>query len=321
MAEETAKVETTGTDAAESAQSASTASSGGDTTASAGVGSTVLNGAAEGADGAATASTAGANDDWRERVVKGIGEKDREAAIKKAARYTSLETFGAGAWNAMQRAAQVKDPLPADATPEQTTAWRKANGIPEKPEDYKAALPEGFIIGERDQPIVADFFAKMHAGNRDPKIAAEAVQWYYDSRAKQQQAQGEAISNFGNESVETLRSEWGGEYKGNVNAVINMLKGLPEDAAEAIKTARRADGMPLLDDVAVFKAMAQIARELDPTATLVPAGGGQKGLETELEGIRKVLREDPGKYWSDKKMQDRMAELLGAEQKIKGRAA
>ncbi len=81
--------------------------------------------------------------DWRKQVSGGD-----EAAAKLLERYTTADAFGKAHLEAVKKisAGEFAKPLPKDAKPEQVTEWRKANGIPEKPEDYFEKLPNGRVI-------------------------------------------------------------------------------------------------------------------------------------------------------------------------------
>ncbi|MGD9659607.1 MAG: hypothetical protein AB7U61_18530, partial [Methylocystis sp.] len=53
------------------------------------------------------------------------------------------------------RGGKIKTAFPDNATPEQITAWRKENGIPETPDGYDIKnLGDGYVVGEADMPRV-----------------------------------------------------------------------------------------------------------------------------------------------------------------------
>jgi hypothetical protein len=70
----------------------------------------------------------------------------------------------------------------------------------------------------------------------------------------------------------------------------------------------------------VLKALASIAREIDPGATVVPGAANHgAAIASELEQIQKTMRDEPQKYWKDTKMQARFGELLAVQEKMKAR--
>ena len=62
---------------------------------------------------------------------------------------------------------------------------------------------------------------------------------------------------------------------------------------------------------------------LDPAATLIPPGSSNVGktIDSELEGIRKLRRENIDAYEADKKLQAREMELLDVQAKMQKRNA
>jgi len=278
-----------------------------------------------GGDGAAAG---GWPEDWRDRMA---GEDtafrkrlDRFAAPTDVGKsFVSLEKkFSSGG---------VKTAMPENATPEQVTAWRKENGIPENVDGYmaKLALPNGMVVGEADKPLVQSFADRALKGNWSPQVYNDAVNWYYETQDQQRAAQQEADATYHDESVSALQSEWAGaDYKRNVNAVNNMLSGWPADLRDGVLAARTPDGRLLGDHPAFIKQLATLALDLNPTATLLPTSGGSpmKGVEDRLSELNKWMgaphgSDDWKKYWRDDKVQQEYRDLVDAQNKMKERAA
>ena len=136
-------------------------------------------------------------------------------------------------------------------------------------------------------------------------------------------AQQENDATFKQQAEDELRGVWEGPaYRQNLAAVNNMLAGWPEGLADAVLTARTADGKPLGNVPGFIQQLASLSLELNPAASLVPAGGGDpaKGLSDEIASIEKTMRETPDTYWKDTKMQDRYRDLLEAQEKVSKRA-
>lgn len=265
----------------------------------------------------------GAQPDWRDQIAgedkqfrKQLDRLSDLGAVGKKLR--SLETkFSSG---------EYRRSLPDGATAEETATWRKENGVPEKAEDYVAGLklPDGVVIGEADKPVVAKFAEAAHAGNVDPKAFNGLVAQYYaiqDAQAKQRQEDDAA---FKQTSEETLREAWqGAEFRQNMTAINNLMAGWPDGLAASILAGRNPDGRLIGDDPAFIRQMAELARELNPLASLVPAGttNATSSAEAELAEISKFSRDNPDAYNADKKMQARRLELTEAMQRLKSRAA
>lgn len=280
-------------------------------------------GAADNAGDKAGGDKGAAQPDWRTRLA---GE-DKEL-LKTLGRYSDEAAFGKAHRALLTRmsSGELKKALPEGATPEETATWRKENGIPEKPEGYveKLALPNGLVLGEADKPIVADFAAAAFESNIDPRAFNGLVAKYYDILDKQKAAQEEADATFKQSSEDALRGAWQGpEFRQNLTAISNMMAGWPEGLAARVLAGRTPDGRKLGDDPAFVQQMAALARELNPAATLVPAGttDPNKGVAGRLAEIRKFAQENPDKYDQDKAMQAEQRNLLDAQARMKNRAA
>jgi hypothetical protein len=244
--------------------------------------------------------------DWRAKLA---GEK----ADKQLERMASPKDLY-NAYKALQTrlsSGELKAALPKDAKPEEVQKWRAENGIPEKHTDYK--MPEGMTIGEADKPLIDLFLQDMHGKNASPDVVQAAVQSYYKIQETQLAKIAEADVAHKAEMEDTLRGEWGGEYRGNVNAIKGMLEAAPGGIADKILSARMGDGRAIANDPAVLAWLASTARELNPVATVVPAGGDQMGaIQDEIASIEKLMREDRNAYNKDEKKQARLRELYTA---------
>lgn len=221
---------------------------------------------------------------------------------------------------------ELKSALKADAKPEEIAAWRAENGIPEAPEKYEIALSEGLIIGDEDKPIINDFLATAHHANLSNEQASKAVQWYYDLIEKQAADQAAADEAVQQKSEDTLRGEWGNDYRANVNLINALLDQGPQDVKDALLGGRTASGVPIGSDPAVLRWLASVAREINPTATVVPAGGTSmaNAIEDEIAGLEKKMADRGSDYWkggSAEKNQSRLRELYTARERLGGKAA
>jgi hypothetical protein len=259
--------------------------------------------------------------DWRTRLAG-----DDKALLKTLARYPDEAAFGK-AHRALQTklsSGEFKKALPEGASEEEKATWRKENGLPEKPEGYVEGLelPNGVVLGEADKPIVAEFAASAFESGVDKKAFSGLVAKYYAIQDAQRAQREEADAAFKLESEEALRGEWQGpEYRRNLTAVNNMMKGWPEGLADRVLAGRSPDGKMLGNDPMFIKQLASLALELNPHATLVPAGttDAAKTANARLEEIRAFRRDNPDGYNADKKMQAEEVELIDANLKIQAR--
>lgn len=216
---------------------------------------------------------------------------------------------------------ELKKSLPEGATAEEVTNWRKENGIPAEHTAYLEGLqlPSGMAIGEADMPIVDGFLKRMHEQNTPPAIAQQALSYYYESVQQQADEMAQRDAQLHQTAQDELRADWGNEYRMNVGAVKSLLTNkFGEDVASSLYTARLADGSVLGNNPAVLKGLAQIAREIDPAATVVPGvTNAPAAIESEIAQIESKM--GTAAYYADQGMQKRYLDLVTARDKVKAR--
>lgn len=215
--------------------------------------------------------------------------------------------------------------LPEGASAEEMATWRKENGIPDKAEVYveKLALPQGIVLGDEDKPVV-DAFAQMAQGkNWTPSQFNDAVSWYYQTQNQLAATQQKADQDFMATTEDALRVEWGADYRRNLNVIGSIRDMMPESLQGRLMSGRTADGKMIGNDPEMLSWLVSLGRELNPAATLLPAGTSDPGksIQDELNSIRELRRNDPDKYDQNKTLQARELELLDAVSKLKSRAA
>ncbi len=259
-------------------------------------------------------------DDWRDKLAKG-DEKVR----KRLDRFQSPADI-LKSWQSLEQkfySGDVKSKLPDDATEDQIAAYRKENGIPDKPEGYLENLPNGLVIGDEDKPLVESYIERVHGKNADPAVVQETLDWYYqiqeDQMAQQAQSDEEVRQKFDDE----LRAEWGGEYRSNISAIKNFLSQAPDaddgtPLKDLILDSRLSDGTPAGSHPTMLRWLARLASEANPAGFVAPGAGlsQAQGVKDEIAEIEKVMREDRTAYNKDTKMQERLRVLYDAEAKL-----
>lgn len=265
--------------------------------------------------------------DWRARMA---GDDDKLLGF--LGRYASEKAFVEAAKKdreAIRNKAVVK--LPDNPTDAELAAYRKEQGIPEKPEEYLADLPNGLVVGDDDRPMVDKFLAKMHETNAPKGVTHAALEAYYSIVEDQVAEQSAAAAVAKEAGIEVLREEWGGDYKRNLNVVNGWLDTLPppvraafvggkDEKGTPFGGARMPDGTPLASNAELIKWFASQALEANPLATVVPGAGSNQAsaISDEIARIEKVMTTDRKAYNADEKMQARYRELLTANEKLKG---
>lgn len=211
---------------------------------------------------------------------------------------------------------QLKKPLPKNANEAQIKEWRAENGIPESPDKYDLTMPDGLVFGDDDKPVIDTLVKGLHGVNANNEVVKGALKTYADIKASQIEAVQQRNVDAKKALEDELRAEWGEDYRPNVDAVGSMLSNAGNDVANALFTARDANGVSLLHNPALSRWLAGHARELGFVAgTVVPAGGDLGAtIDDEISKIEKSMFDENGRksdaYWKSDKVQKRYSELL-----------
>jgi hypothetical protein len=261
--------------------------------------------------------------DWASIRTKMAGSDEK--LLKQLSRYGTLDEAVKAGIEAQKKLAatrSVAKPGP-DSTPEELAAYRAANGIPESPDKYEVALPNGIVVGDDDKPFLDAFLNTAHGLNLTPEQVNSLAATQLELKEKEVQARALRDLESKEKAAEELRSPdvWGSEVKLNVNLITGWLDSAPEGVKEQLLGARLADGTPLGNHVPTLKWMASQAREINPMATVVPGSGSnaQQALEGELDNIKKLMADHKSDYWKGPKaakMQARFRELVEVQQRI-----
>jgi hypothetical protein len=251
-------------------------------------------------------------DDWRTQIA-GTDEK----ALKQLERYATPAEIWNKARSFEQRlsAGELKSALPKDATPEKIAAWRTENGIPAKPEEYDIA---DLKIPEEDKGIATAFLTSMHGVNAPPSVVKEGLKWYYGEVQRVNEELAAQDKEIATKTEDALRSEWGKEYRVNMNMVTGLIQSAPEAVRDEFLHGRLANGQPIMANAEVMKWLNGMARELNPITTIMPNSGGDfaGSVDTEIAAIEKTMKENRKAYNADEKLQARYRDLLDARQKL-----
>jgi hypothetical protein len=248
-------------------------------------------------------------DDWRQKYA---GEDAK--TLKRLERYASPKAALDALFAAQAKVAEKGTRMRDNATPEEVSAWRADNGIPESPTEYDVSLSGGRVWGEADKPLVDDFLKKANEANMQPAQVNQALDWYMSQQEAQYEAQQQRDLELRTQTEDELRSEFGGDYRRNVRAALDVL---PADLKDQFLGGRMADGTLLGDNPAVIRWLVGIGRELNPMGTVVPGTGtiAMQAVEAELGTLRGLMGDRKSEYWKGPnaaKMQNRYRELLTA---------
>ena len=200
----------------------------------------------------------------------------------------------------------------ADATEDDIKAYREANNIPAEAAGYLDNLPEGLVVGEADKELMTDFLGSMHTLNAPPEYAHAAIEWYNGFAEDQQDQAAEIDHEHHQETEDTLRQEWGSDYRANINLIGALLdQTFGEENRDVLMNARDEGGRAIMNIPGVLAGLADISRKMNPVAAIAPKTGlsAQETLEDEIKGIEDFMRKDRKAYNKDEKQQARLREL------------
>lgn len=253
-------------------------------------------------------------DNWREIAAKGDAKK-----LEQLKRFTSYEAAMDAHFAAQETirtgAHKKADAFPDKGTAEQQAEWRKAQGIPEKPEGYDLNLGEGIVIGEADKPMVDEFLKHAHGSNMTPDAVKSNLQWYF----KQQQGMVKQMETENAQALQTtkkaLEQKWGGDYDRNRNSVIALLDGrVKSDSPTKQLIINALDTNPEFAEL-----LAGMALDINPVASIAGGAGDMPAaVATELADIKRLMGDHQSKYWKGpeaERLQSRYRELSAWEER------
>lgn len=211
--------------------------------------------------------------------------------------------------------------FPDKGTADEQTAWRVANGVPEKAEGYTFNVPKGVQLSDEDKGILTSLQQGAHAKHIPAAHAQAFADWMLTSRQAGIEQRAERDSALREQSEDAMRSEWGGDYKANRGRIGALLDTGPKGIRDMLGKARLADGSLLGDNPEWLRFFASVSRQLIPQGVVLTEGADiGKSVDDEIASIEKTMRTDRKTYNKDEKMQGRYRELLGARDRLKGGA-
>lgn len=244
-------------------------------------------------------------EDWAAKLA---GEDEKTLGLLK--QYKSPAEM-AKAFKELRKAFDARKPgaplkLPENPTEEQVAEYRKAIGVPEKPEDYQVELPEGVELDPVGQVIQEDFLKTAHSLNMPPEMVQKTLNWFSELTAVQQQLRADQAAETRRQTEAELRKEWGGDFSGNVNLMTNILADRLGSKHADFCATELADGSRLGDNPQFIRLMADLARDAAGANAAMyysdPASAG-KSMEQEKADLLAMMNSpDPAtrkKYYSD----------------------
>lgn len=275
--------------------------------------------------GGAAAQSSAANEpfyktlpaDWREQIATGLNLD--EGKKNMLGRYQSFDKFTEAFFHAQDkiRSGEAKTPptLPENPTPEQLAEYRTKVGLPTTVDDYKISPPQGVTATEQDQRIIDAVRQYAFENNLKPDVANNLLAVQFKAREQELQA---AINQHGIDkqtATRQLRETWGSDFETNNNMVNNLLSGLPSNVQESVLGAQLADGRMLFNSPEVMVWLADLARAVNPAATVLPNSNNPvAGIAEEIKQLES--RMGTPEWYRDDAAQKRYQQLVVARENI-----
>ena len=210
----------------------------------------------------------------------------------------------------------LRAPLPENPTPEEMAAWRAENGVPLTPKDYGIKVPDG-----ADPAQTEEFLATAHELNMTPAQVEKMIAWKTTTDQKAMEQRAEMDASARQAGTDELRQDWGPEYKLNINLVTGLLDSAPQGVKEQLMGARLANGTLFGNDPNSLRWLASLAREINPTATVVPGSGvnAAQAVQSEMQSLQALMADRNSEYWKGPKAeanQKRFRDLAVVNEKI-----
>lgn len=264
-------------------------------------------------------------EDWRDKLAGG------DDKLKNLlSRYTAPDAFAKAfkelrvAYDSRKPAKEEVPDLPENPTDEQLAAWRKAKGVPEKPEDYEFEVAEGKELSDAEHEILMDFAKTMHGKNMPASTVKEISSWFLEYEDVIAQKNADRAYQARMDTEEKLRAEWGPDYKANVNLMSNVLQEHLGTKSGEFLSMQLVDGSRIGDNEVFIRLMADLARKVGgSTAELYTSDVHTTGtsLEARKAELMKMMNDpDPlvrKKYWSE----PTQAELMRIQSALTRRAS
>jgi hypothetical protein len=255
---------------------------------------------------------------WREEMAG-----DDKKLLARLERMQSPKDI-LNSWRAMEQrlsSGELKRALPNNATPEEVAEYRKSWGIPDKPEGYDITLPNGFVWGEADKPLLQDYTGFALERNLPQDVVKANLEWVVRMQDKMQEQIAQRDENERITGSEALRAEWGKDFKANLTAAKNLFP--DENTWNLLMGSRAEDGVKIGNKPEVLKLLAGISREVNPFATLVPdnTAAPAKSAEARMAELNGMMRDKSGPYWRGAQanaLQQEWRDLFNALEKSKG---
>lgn len=257
---------------------------------------------------------------WRDDIVQGLNLEPTQANV--LGRYATFPKFAEAFFHQHKKisAGEAAAPLtlPDNATPEQVAEYRTKIGVPAKPEDYRASLDAGLVLDDEDNRVLGEVFKVAHAEFVKPATMGKIVNSILAAREAETQTVLDKHGVDQQGAVRVLKDSWGSDYQTNMNMVQGLVNRLPAAVKDLFANAIMTDGRMAFNAPEVLVWLADMAREINPAATVLPnSNNPAAGIKEEIRALEQQMADDPAKWAKNAEGQNRIMALYDAESRMK----
>jgi hypothetical protein len=173
-------------------------------------------------------------------------------------------------------------------------------------------------LGEDDAEIAKDFLKYAHEKNFKQEQVATALNWWHKNKEEQIATAQRLDSEHRDANSQKLKEEWGGDFDRNLNILKSFMETAPEGLKDNLMSARMPNGERVGNNIEALRFLVGVAREINPTATVVPGSGAgaESNIVTEMAKLESMMGDHSSEYWKGpmaEQNQKRYLELTNAK--------
>ncbi len=254
--------------------------------------------------------------DWRAAITD-------EKARRFAERFTSPAEAAVSAFKARQQLSGSVRVPGRKASREDIAAFRRALGVPDRPEGYAVAPPEGLPgsldMDEAGKARLDTYLKGMHEAGATPGVVQRGIDLYYGFLAEGLGTRERAAVEAREKANADLTREWGADAKRNDECARRAFDTFGGERFAVFVENAEVGGVKLGDHPEMRRIFAAIGRAMGEDRLHAPGGGEQgKSAQERIDEIHSWQHSDDPKESEKYKTDAVQAELRGLYQRLEG---
>jgi len=255
--------------------------------------------------------------DWRTQMAEGIEDPKQAKLLERFQKPAEI----AKAWLAAQqkiRSGEYKRAAPTSDNPEEVKAWREEQGIPDSPDGYEIPGVDLATLDPGTKETIDHLRSRLHAENFDKGKAAVVAGLIQEVAAREMERTAQADATNRDAIEDTLRAEWGADYRRNLNMNGALLTQHFGEGMDSLLNARTPEGVRLADMPEFNRFLNAMARTGGGDILFDGDVKGGASIDGRLEQIRQIMSANINEYYA-KGLDKEYAQLLEKQQARGGR--